>query len=200
MTEQKRDKRTSDLRTVYTAKIQYTAVEVKRLSKLVSRTFQAGSTLLRLAASVVMVGCGLYYGGKWGLLLVAFGCIMFSSGDIITKYRTDKTIEAMNGRTVQVEYKFHEQEMVVLSGSEENHFSYDEIIRLVEDDKYLYLFPRRYQAFMVDSQAVIPKNKDGFKAFITGKTGLEWTKPVSLLMLNVRQIRFNRKNTKKEKI
>ena len=37
---------------------------------------------------------------------------------------------------------------------------------------------------------------DAFKAFLAEKVGLAWTKPMNLLSINLKQMRFNKENTR----
>ena len=70
------------------------------------------------------------------------------------------------------------------------------MIRLVSFKEYMYLFPNRTQAMMIDKNTLKPKDEDGFRDFLTEKTGLEWTRPMSVFTISLKQIRFNRKNTR----
>ena len=55
------------------------------------------------------------------------------------------------------------------------------MVRLVEDKEYLYLYISRESAYMVDRSTVEPGDSGKLKEFLAGKTGLDWTKPFSLL-------------------
>ena len=67
---------------------------------------------------------------------------------------------------------------------------------MVEDPEFLYLFPNANQAYMIDLSTLEGVTKDELKSFLAKKVGLEWTKPMSMLTLNLRQLRFNKANTR----
>ena len=102
----------------------------------------------------------------------------------------------MNGKTLKVEYTFEEDRFWCEAPGEKADFTYDSIVRMVEAPDFLYLFPNAGQAYMIDLETLKDGETESFKKFLSEKVGLQWTKPVSLMTTSLKQIRFNKKNTR----
>ena len=62
---------------------------------------------------------------------------------------------------------------------------------------FFYLFTAfNHQIFFIHKNMVLSEKPEEFKKFMMQKTGLEWTKPVTLFTLNLKQLLFNKQNTK----
>ncbi len=182
----------------YRAAIVYNEERIKKLSACVHSTFHMNFKIVYTVFCLILVfaGCFIGMGTTVGLLCICLGVFLIPSANVLEKSQRDKAIERLHGKQIRVEYRFDEKNFSCFSGNEWQEYSYQSIIRLVEEKEFLYLFPNKAQAYMLDKSTLKKGEVERFKAFITNKVGLEWTKPVSLLTLSLKQLRFNRKNTR----
>ena len=172
----------------FTGTIIYDAFTVRRMEKVRYRTFQYLTTAVRILCSVIMVICGYLTGGGMGTLFVAFGCILVVSGDITGRWRADQTIKALHGRTITVRYEFYDQYFLSITNDSPLRYEYKDLIVLMEDDRFFYLFPNQLQVYMIEAGSLQPDEKEAFKRLI-GKAGnLEWIRPLSFVTANLKTI------------
>ena len=66
---------------------------------------------------------------------------------------------------------------------------YDRLFRLVEDEQYLYLFTGKATGYMLERGSVRGEQASGgLMQFLSGRSGLSWTKPFSLLTFRLRDV------------
>ena len=185
----------------YYASIVYNAETLKRLNKTVSSTFHMGLKLIYFAicAGLMLLGAKVGLTTSRGVALICIACFMLPSIRMLDNNRANQTIKKLNGKTITVSYAFSNSKFTCSGAGEKNEFKYDSIIRMVDQGKYLYLFPNSNQAYMIDTSTIKGGDADSFKSFIAKKVGLEWTKPASIAFMNLKQLRFNKKNTRKVK-
>ena len=63
-----------------------------------------------------------------------------------------------------------------------------QLIKLVEDRRYIYLYVSSQSAYMVDKASIKGGTVDEFKTYLADKTKLKWTRPVSLLTFGIKDI------------
>ncbi len=66
---------------------------------------------------------------------------------------------------------------------------YKKFSRLVEDERYLYLFVSRSSVCMMEKDSVKPGDLIAFAGFMRDKTGLEWRAEKSFLSMSIYDIR-----------
>lgn len=183
----------------YKASIEYNPDTLRRLNKVVTNTFQLKLKVFYLAVCIGLMVAGASVGlqNPSGIALIAIGCFLLPSVRVLERIRAEQAIRSMNGQVLKVEYLFHKNQFICSSDTEQNIFEYSSILRLVEEKDYLYLFPNAKQAYMIDVASICPADKEKFRSFLSRKVGLEWTRPFTLLTLNLRKLQFNRKNTRK---
>ena len=168
--------------------VSYSAETVKKMEKVRYRTFSLLTSLARIACACVMVVCGYAVGGKSGTLLVALGCILAVSSDVIGRWRCDQTIRALGGGTIHVSYRFLETGFLTSAGKEETLCAYKDLICLLEDEGYYYLFPNEHQVYMMEKESLRPKEGDRFRTLLAKGCDQEWLRPLSLVTVNLKQI------------
>ena len=183
--------------THYTASITYSAETIQLLEKAIFDAFGLRSLLIRFLISFVMFGIGLYLQGPTGLLLIFLGAILLTAGNFLGSIRGQKLSSAMGGQQVKVDYQLRDDRIYVKSVREENSFAYSSLIRLMETERYYYLFPNRRSGYMIDKTSVDKKERKAFREFLEKKVGVQWTVPVTLRRPDLLQLIFNIKNTKK---
>lgn len=184
--------------TKFSASIEYNPTTLRKLNTVINSTFRTGLKRIYLAICIGLVCAGAALGLQTpqGMALVCIGCFLLPSVRTVENNRGEQMIKRMNGKTLTVEYDFEEKQFFCAASGERNAFSYDSIARLVEDAGYFYLFPNAQQAYMVDRSTLKPDDEESFRTFITQQVGLEWTKPTTFLSMNLRTLRFNRRNTR----
>ncbi|MBR4394260.1 MAG: YcxB family protein [Oscillospiraceae bacterium] len=182
----------------YHASIVYNPYTLRQLSNSISATFHSGLKAIYLAICFGLLCAGAKIGLQTprGVALICIACFLLPTARAIDKNRAEQMIKRMNGKTLTVDYTFEDEQFWCEAPGEKNSFSYDSIARMVEAPEFLYLFPNANQAYMIDRTTLTGGDMDDFKAFLAEKVGLEWTKPTSFLTLNLRQLQFNKKNTR----
>ena len=182
----------------YRASVVYNPYTLRKLNTVISGTFRYGLKMFYVGVCVALLVAGAMSGLQTpkGVAMICIACFLFPSVRAIDKNRAEQALRKMNGKTLKVEYTFGEDGFRCEAPGEKAEFTYDSIVRLVEQPDFLYLFPNASQAYMVDLSTLEEGKAEPFKAFLSEKVGLEWTKPVSLLTFNLKPLRFNRKNTR----
>lgn len=173
---------------LFTGKVAYDASTVKRMERIRFRTFHFLTSAVRVLCAVIMVVCGAFTGGGIGTLFVAFGCILAVSSDITGRWRVDQTIKAMNGRTIDVRYEFYDRYFLTYSKGDPQRYEYRDLIVLMEDDAYFYLYPNQLQVYMIEADSLEPDEREAFRKLAGSAAGLTWLRPLSLLSANLKGI------------
>ena len=182
----------------YSASIVYNQETLKELSKTVNNTFRFGQKACYVIAclALLITGCVIGLSTTGGILCAAFACLLLPSVKVMDSRRAAGSLRQLGSKSMTVRYIFREDGYICSNEKEHNEFHYVDIVRLVSHRGCLYLFPNRNQAMMIDKKTLKPDDEDGFKEFLTKKTGLAWTKPMSIFTISLKQIRFNQKNTR----
>lgn len=165
------------------------------------RTFRGIGTygLFAIGAVLMVMGVLSSYGTlATRTMMVAVGCFMVVGINTPEKYLAKKIIQSMNGRFPKLSYDFGFEVIKIKGADNMNRLNYDEIIRLVEDDEYFYIFRKDKSAFMIDRKTAKPK-ADSLRELLSKKTQLNWTKPRSMAATSLITIIMDKKNTKKVK-
>lgn len=171
---------------------------MRLLAAAINNTFKYGLKVIYVGICLFLLILGAFIGWQnaAGIMLIAFGCFLFPSVNAMEKSQANRAIKQLNGQILQVNYTFCDSNFECASAKEENEFSYASLIRLVDGKGFFYLFPNAGQAYMIDKSALKPAQEDKFKAFISQRTGLQWTMPLSLMTFNLKQLQHNRQNTR----
>ena len=79
-------------------------------------------------------------------------------------------------------------------GEERPVIPYDRLFRLVKDEQYLYLFTGKATGYMLERSSVRGEDtSEGLIRFLSGRSGLSWTRPFSLLTFRLRDVLSFRK-------
>lgn len=184
----------------YSASMQYTDETVLTLSKAI---YEAFGTKIRLG--LVIGGLLLIYFGistglntAFGIIVAALGCWALCAYGYPAVYRAKRVIAAFGGSYPLMTYEFGDGGFTMTVGEQSQEYGYGVVIRLAEKDGYLFLFPDRDTAFMLDPATASPPDSAGLKSFIADKTGLEWTKSRVMLGASLYSIIGSLKNTRKK--
>ena len=161
-----------------TASISYDEGSMKEMVRVRMRTFRGiGSYgIFMIGLIFIIVGVLTSYGTlATRTAMVAIGCFMVVGVNTPEKYMGKKIVQSMNGRFPKLQYDFNFSNIKVKGADTISRVGYHEIIRLVEEENYLYLFLENKSAFMVDKKTVKPK-VDNLKELLSEKVGLPWMK------------------------
>lgn len=185
--------------TEYKASIEYTPNNMKKLGAIIDNTFHFGIKVgyCLICLALIFYACSIGFETPSGMIGIALGCLLLPSVNAFEHQRTNTAIRNMRGEILRVNYTFQDKSFFCVTEKERNEFQYNGIIRLVKTQDFLYMFPNRKQAYMIDISSIQPVGTEMFKAFISRKTDLQWTSKLSLLSLNIRVFRFIRDNTRK---
>ena len=167
----------------YTGAIVQSPETVKRYCTLQYNVFQTRKKIAVLALSVALAVSGIIIAGNnklLGLGLAFVGCLIFSNSNAAAEYTANRIIELFKGNYPTLHYSFS-YSFLMLEDSNKT-VEYNSLIRLVEDDEYLYLFENPQYAVMVKKSLISGENgAEGLKKLLSEKTGLLWTRPLSVL-------------------
>jgi hypothetical protein len=169
---------------------QHTTETIKKLSSVQYLSFRK----LYIAIQVVIGAASVYFGAMSSdpvtqVLFMFFGCWLIISWKQIPDFRASKIINQANGELPKCAFAFSSEGFSVKTGNRERNREYPEIIRIVSDGTYCYLFIDKERGYMVPSS-------EEFKTFICEKTSLQIIPVKSIFFVSFRQILKERKNTK----
>lgn len=180
-----------------TASMRHTEQTLRQLSITQYNTFCFGRRAVQAVCGLILIGLGISGGNAVLSVLCLFaGCWLCMNTDTPAKVRAGKVIEGMHGRFPFTRYRFNPAEILLDAGEdgdgEPQRIAYSSLIRLVEDEGYLYLYISRLSAYMIDKATVAP-DVASLKALIGRQTGLKWTRPTSFLNFSLRTLLAGRK-------
>lgn len=164
----------------YTAEMDHDAKTLEKLVETQQRTFQFGRRAAHFLLSLLFILYGLFAGGGTALAYLALiaGCVMATGLRAGIRRQAGRIVQEINGEFPRSRYAFSEEGFAFHQGGEA--IPYGRLIRLIEDEGYLYLYVSSQSAYMVDKSTVSGGGAAGLKAFLAGKTGLGWSRPNSL--------------------
>ena len=178
----------------YTAKMKHSGETITRLVVMQYDTFQFGKKFVRILFSLVLIAYGaLFLQEKMvtPILALFLGCMMIAGLNTRPKHNANLLIKQMNGKFPSSDYYFSETGFKDSVKSEE--IPYSRLVRLVDDRKYMYFYVTKESAYMVDNASVKGEGGlEGLKDFVAAKSGLKWTRPVTLLNFGLNTFRQNR--------
>lgn len=198
MAEKKKNEAES-FETRYIARVTFSEEMIKRTSVMRYDVFHLNQKLVLYAVSALCVVAGLFLIPDKGfaVCMIALGCVMITSGNMKPNSMAKQALKELNGKFPTLNYFFAETGYK-FTGAMDAESCYGDVKRLVEDDKYFYIFLASEAAHVIEKDA--PKNTDGeplapdvFKAWLAEKTGLPWTRPLSWKNVTLWHFLANRK-------
>lgn len=182
----------NEFRSIYTARVTFSADAFRRGARIQYSVFSARKKLffLLLGTALVIVGA-FVMGGKTAVsvLMIAAGCFIVTGLNAVPNSLAERAVKSMNGVYPTVNY-FFGASCFKHSTTPDLELSYSSVLRLVQDDRYLYIFQKDMTAFLIDREKVFGKGRiDGFMEFMSKKTGREWIYPLTWKYLKLKNIR-----------
>lgn len=174
----------------FVGSVQHTEETLQRLFKTEYRTYHQLRILSQLAVGFALAALALTVEMSRPLqaVLLLAGCLIMVSGDLPASLRADKAVDDRKGKLPKNVCVFYANSME-LSGEGTMRLEYGKFQRLVEDDRYLYLFLGRRSVCMVDKSAVEGGSAEELKEFVAQRTGLTWRRGRSFLSMNLADLR-----------
>lgn len=182
----------------------YDENSVQLLDATLQRTFYYWRRYVIFAVCIVFLFMGLRFtiSSGIGLACIVIGCVLapFAANYVIPGAAARMSLEAIKGKRILMEYEFNTDDFVCRVGKTETVYRYGRLVRLIDHGDHFYLCTDVRQACMVDKRSLEPHREDKFRELVSKKSGLQWTKQPTVLGMSLKTIRFNRENTKLDRI
>ena len=114
--------------------------------------------------------------------------MLFVGRDFPAIVRAEKVIEARGGRLPAAAVTFCAGHMELEEGGIKKKLRYDQLDRILQDRKFLYLFFGPDSAVMVERASVTPGSAQDVMDLVASRSGKQWEAPFSLLTFNIRDL------------
>lgn len=182
---------------LFKKKFKHSKESVIALNQVQHLSFNKKAILIQLAIGTIMIFLGIFTNINTvvNIVLIVFGCALALGWKEIPKMNAEKTIEGLGEELPETTFTFFEDSFITKSGEFEKTTQYSEIIRIVNDTKYNYLFISRESAFILSKSKEIDEEKK-FHSFICEKTQLNWIEIKAFGMFSIPNLIKEKKNTK----
>lgn len=169
--------------------MEHTEESIYRLSSVQFNIFGVWHKLIRILTALVLLWLGINMQSSTvvAALCLMAGAWMIASLNQLPKHKAKKLIDSADGKLPKSSYTFEERSIRIKSTGASGSITYDQIVRLVEDDDYFYLFINRNAAYMIAKKSAEPSAKE-LRKFIAEHTELQWTANSPLWRMSVRDI------------
>ena len=172
----------------FTAAMVHNKDTITKLSVTQYNCFEFKSKLIRIVIALALIVYGLYANQSMytPMICLILGCILIANVNLRPRVRANKIIEQIGGRFPRSSYSFTDTGFS--DGGDGKELPYSQLIKLVEDRQYIYLYVSSQSAYMLEKASIKGGSVDEFKAYLSEKTKLKWTRPVSLLTFGIKDI------------
>lgn len=184
--------------TRYTAHIVHNETTVNAFTKTQFAVFDRKKRSgIYLAAIALMIAAMLIpLGELFSVSCMLIGCLLLVDVSHIPK-RTAQSILKGNPSLGKVEYEFSGRDIQVKEKNTQATIMYSDIICLIEDRSYFYIFTDPKIVYMLDKTSIKPKNPEDFRASVEKKCDLKFKSPRSAFKASIFSIAKNAKYHKK---
>lgn len=178
----------------YQMEFKHDAQTIRRLSQTQYLSFEKRYIVLQMIIGLAFLAFAVLHQDDTALftLFALFGCWLLISWKQIPLFRANKIVRQCGGIFPTTVYSFGSKGIRVSNEDSSTTVPYTELIRLVEDDEYVFLFVHKEGAYMLKK----PDHASAFLNDLTERTGLKWIRPKSLFSLSFKQLRAEKINTK----
>lgn len=161
---------------IYRAKIKYDKNTIFKLAKTISKTYRLPLRIIAYFCGFAMIVCSLFIpmGATNSLTLLVVGCLLITGIDAPARHRAQVSFNSVGKREIVGKYSFLGNSFTLTADEHITEMEYDKIVRLVEDDEYLYIFTDKNSAFMLEKSSVKPHSSKDLMRFLADKTGQKW--------------------------
>lgn len=122
------------------------------------------------------------------ILLLALGAWIVVSRNLAASMRASDSVDHRGGQLPEYQYSFYDDHLRLQGEGSSLNIPYAQLIRLVEDRDYFYLFNGEESVMMLDQQALSPATPDEFREFLSKRTGRSFRKSRNLLMMTLQDL------------
>ena len=170
---------------IYRAKMNHSADTIKKLIQTGYDVFLFKRKLLNAVIAFGLIIYGLYADKSmftpWVALFV--GCVMLPNLNAIPKQQAKEVLQQMGNHYPKSDYRFYEKEFSF--NEKEGAIPYKRLIRLIEDNQYLYLYVAEQSGYMVDKGTVTGGSVSELKTYLEIETGMKFSRPASLFSFKI---------------
>lgn len=150
-------------------------------------TYEKTRLLARCALAVALIAAALLGGLPTIVqaICLMIGAWLFAAPDFPSKVRAEGVIQQRGGQTSSVQMTFDDKKIGIGNGLT---IAYDEIDRLIEDDRYYYIFRDKQTAVMILKGGVSGGNEEDFRTHIEQRTGKMFAANKSILTMNLKDV------------
>ena len=161
----------------YTAQIQYDRRNVMRMAHVVCYAYEKVTPPLLQLSGMAIMAAGFYrmYVAGDGLPLLLIGILIVTNADVRGRAMGRKMCKFMEGWWPLMKFSFEEEGIHSETYREKMVTPYRDVIRLIDERAFYYVFTGPNTAFMIDKSTLSPKDQDGFMAMLMRRTGQDWT-------------------------
>ena len=162
----------------YTARINHSEETIKAMARTQFECFKGKSYYITFVVCLGLLAAAIFWKGipqGVQILFLAVGCFTLIGLNSPPKKLAEQVIKNLKGKFPKMGYVFSADSVQLTGADEDAELKYKDILLLVEDRNYLYIFIQNRSAYMIDTSSVKP-DAAGFKAFLEKKTGLHWTR------------------------
>lgn len=190
-----KDKRMA--KALFKKKFKHTRESVIALNQVQYLSFNKKAILLQISIGAIMILLGVFttINIVVNVLLIVFGCALALGWREIPKMNAEKTLDYFKGNLPETSFTFFEDSFTTKSDEFEKTTPYSDIIRIVNDTKYDYLFISKESAFILLKNKEIDEEKK-FRSFIYEKTQLNWIEIKAFGLFSIPNLIKEKKNTK----
>jgi hypothetical protein len=139
--------------------MQHTEKTIERLALMQYQTFGLSQKIAQGVVACMLIAIGVR---DWvqlpilAILCMFIGCWMFSAFKAVPQYRAKKVCQNFHGNYPYTRYEFRKDHFTFYGDSGNESVPYSQLIRLVEDSDYLYLYISKQSAYMIDLRTLEP--------------------------------------------
>ncbi len=178
----------------YFAGIQQSKETITRFSRVQFNIFKYKTkiAIICFCAGLLVIGLALLNTFKaLAVILVFLACIIYANQDAGADYTANMVIDMFKSHYPKLKYVFTQSGYKI--NDNEKILKYKDVIKLVEDDEYLYIFQTEQYGIMIKASTVYgDEGLQGFKDFISKETKLRWTKQNRFLSMGSSRRKLSR--------
>lgn len=147
-----------------------------RLALIQDKRFGRTRRVIRgvIALLPMLLGYAVGFDHIWGILLLVLGVMLYWTSGCMYERDAEKAFRMTPEKYRKVTYYFREKDVLIEAGGSQKAVSYDEIIALITDGSYYYLFINPQQAYMMELKKATRRDTERFENFLCEKTGKKW--------------------------
>lgn len=123
--------------------------------------------IITTVIGAVLVLAGVYwYRQNWSIFSVA---ILFAGGvmlEIYPRFVYIRPYNAVKDNKITTSFEFYTDKLIEINAASKEEYEYDNIVRIVETERYLYIYYSREQASVVDKSCFSYGTHDDLKSVL----------------------------------